>query len=568
MLRDPVALPGAAPPLAAPRAESLARSWAARVLLVLASALVAWRAYRLWAPELVMDDAFILFRYARNLADGFGPVFNAGERVEGYVTFLWVGLLALGRRLGFELGDVAVVLSFAATAATLWVLHLLGRRLFAEDGPAGAWKALVAPLLYATMANPARYVGSGMETNLVVLLSLAGLTLWLSGERRWAGLVFALATLTRPEMVLFFGLLMAYELLAGGGAWRERLRRAAVPAAVFAAVGVPYFLWRLQYFGYLLPNPFYVKVGSGGPELWVRGAKLLLQALRESSLEAPLALALVGLVAGRRRPLMRLLGAWILLAAAYFIAVGGDFLYLFGPRFLMPAVPVVLLLAAEGLGRLVGWLPRWGARARPALAALVLVALAANAWLWSWPVSRRADLRMVAAIQRGWIEVGKWLAAHSPPEAVLAVQPAGAIPYFADRVTIDMFGLSDLHIAHQSLPVGKGSAGHEKYDTAYVLSREPDFLVFMRLDAKGQPVLADWPRFGREIEAKYQLVALARGTPRPEPLPWVVEAGEVTAERLKTGYLVPIYRRRTAPGGDAAAGAATGAPGGTPHHEP
>src|SRR5262245_14911733 len=40
-----------------------------------------------------VDDAFISFRYARNLANGNGLVFNPGERVEGYTNFLWTVVL-------------------------------------------------------------------------------------------------------------------------------------------------------------------------------------------------------------------------------------------------------------------------------------------------------------------------------------------------------------------------------------------------------------------------------------------------------------------------------------------
>ena len=41
------------------------------------------------------DDAFISFRYALNLSEGHGLVFNPGyERVEGYTNFLWVVILA------------------------------------------------------------------------------------------------------------------------------------------------------------------------------------------------------------------------------------------------------------------------------------------------------------------------------------------------------------------------------------------------------------------------------------------------------------------------------------------
>jgi hypothetical protein len=37
-----------------------------------------------------LDDAYISYRYAQNLAQGNGLVFNRGERVEGYSNFLHV----------------------------------------------------------------------------------------------------------------------------------------------------------------------------------------------------------------------------------------------------------------------------------------------------------------------------------------------------------------------------------------------------------------------------------------------------------------------------------------------
>src|SRR5262245_42468042 len=46
-----------------------------------------------------VDDAYISFRYARNLAHGLGLVYNEGERIEGYTNFLWTVLLAGGIKL-------------------------------------------------------------------------------------------------------------------------------------------------------------------------------------------------------------------------------------------------------------------------------------------------------------------------------------------------------------------------------------------------------------------------------------------------------------------------------------
>ena len=53
--------------------------------------LLAWLASVAW---FLTDDAFISFRYTRNLIEGHGLVFNPGERVEGYTNFLWILELA------------------------------------------------------------------------------------------------------------------------------------------------------------------------------------------------------------------------------------------------------------------------------------------------------------------------------------------------------------------------------------------------------------------------------------------------------------------------------------------
>ena len=48
-------------------------------------------------PEIWLDDSFIGYRYATNLEAGEGLVFNPGEHVEGYTSFLWVVLAWVGR---------------------------------------------------------------------------------------------------------------------------------------------------------------------------------------------------------------------------------------------------------------------------------------------------------------------------------------------------------------------------------------------------------------------------------------------------------------------------------------
>src|SRR5438105_2649940 len=85
-------------------------------------ALVALLARLATGPHPI-DDAYITFRYARNLAEGVGLVYNPGEWVLGTTSPLWAILLAGGYRLGATdlpaLANAASAMCDAASAALL-----------------------------------------------------------------------------------------------------------------------------------------------------------------------------------------------------------------------------------------------------------------------------------------------------------------------------------------------------------------------------------------------------------------------------------------------------------------
>ena len=99
--------------------------------LVIAAGFLLWHITSYW---FLCDDAFISFRYARNLSEGYGLVFNPGfERVEGYTNFSWVVLLAGLARLGVAPESAALVLGPIAASATLAVVVLTGMRWFGRE---------------------------------------------------------------------------------------------------------------------------------------------------------------------------------------------------------------------------------------------------------------------------------------------------------------------------------------------------------------------------------------------------------------------------------------------------
>src|SRR5687767_454301 len=70
-----------------------------------------------------IDDAFIFYRYAVNLANGEGLVFNIGERVEGITSLLWTLLVAGGALFGADPVRFGHWLSVASGALLLWLTY-------------------------------------------------------------------------------------------------------------------------------------------------------------------------------------------------------------------------------------------------------------------------------------------------------------------------------------------------------------------------------------------------------------------------------------------------------------
>src|SRR5262245_53601913 len=81
------------------------------------------------------DDAFIMLRYARHVIDGAGPVWNPGERVEGYTSFLHLILTSAVGAFGVDLLSAARAVSAAAFCALVIVALACGAR-----EAAGPWR--------------------------------------------------------------------------------------------------------------------------------------------------------------------------------------------------------------------------------------------------------------------------------------------------------------------------------------------------------------------------------------------------------------------------------------------
>jgi hypothetical protein len=423
------------------------------------------------------DDAFISFRYARNLIRGEGLVYNPGEPVEGYTNFLWVILNGVAMAAGAAPEASSQVLGLLFGAAAVALLFLLGWR-----AGMGGWSALAPAALVALLPFSVECL-LGLEMPLFVFLLVAAVGLHAAEERPRSaaatGLVFALAAMTRPEGLLVLGLSALADVLAPGQGGRFPWRRWAGRAVGFLAVYGPYYAWRFSYYGLPLPNTFYAKTGG---ELAGLGAEYVGGALLRVGPLALLGLAL--LWRRRENPRFVPLAALTVIAyLGYLVTIGGDFRHHY--RFFIPVLPFLLLLAAEGARRLFAAFSArpWRAVALLILGGMVVFAAARMAGpALTWVRYREVRNPQLYA-------VGEHLRRIGPAGALIAISGGGIVPYVSDLPAIEMWGLTDLHIARSpTRRLGRGVPGHMKGDGAYILSRRPRYILFIATMWTWRPV--------------------------------------------------------------------------------
>jgi hypothetical protein len=433
----------------------------------------------------VTDDAFISFVYSRNLARHGQLVFNLGEHVEGYTNFLWTVLLAGLMKVGLQPEIMSRVLGTACAAATLLVCAL-GSKWLRGDTQESAWDALPAFVL-AGVPGYACWSSGGLETQLFTLLVTVGMLLYLRDHlagvepRPGSAVAFGLAALTRPEGILLFALTAAHRGITKLMGRKLRVERAElIWLACFVAIVVPHLLFRRWYYGWWLPNTFYIKA-SGGAGAFGQGAYYLSRFVLQFHLWV-VPILLIGALLRRRERGLTVLAAYATLVVGafclYVASVGGDFMGLF--RFMMPIVPLSVLCATLSLRALLE-----GARPGVAVAAVVLL-LAGHA-AHAVAVDKQS---LVIGADRGidtpgflrWYTadraaIGKWFGQFARPDDYAAVGGAGAQVYYSGIASLDCFGLSDEYIAHHVRAVST-RPGHQKYaPVEYQLAKKPTIIT-------------------------------------------------------------------------------------------
>lgn len=458
-------------------------------------AILYFYGFRAWRSAVIDEDAYISFRYARNLLEGHGLVFNPGwQPVEGITNLLWTLCLAAVSWLGADLTSAALVLGVVCGGLTLIVAYHWCRTELTElpiSRRAAYVLALAAPLLIALAPGFAFYAGSGLEVAMFALLLVTGLYfLGRAESARFAAagsFLLGAAAITRPEGALVlavasgvFVLRCVLERPAGTGL----LRRAGVAGAAgilpgALVVGVT-TLWRVLYYGSPIPNTASAK--AGGLEVMERwGIPYLLDAVQANWIHVVWLLALCGALAHRRLLVHGLAVLLILpLWCAYVVYVGGDYMPFY--RLLVPILPAAYVLAVAGIAGICTAIPGFADRVSPAAGAAVMgVPLAGLVFLFASQVPEQLEAEQareqnVREDVQYWRALGNWFD-ENRPNAVVARNAVGSFGYHSDVNIVDMLGLNNEYIAQHGTKDPTNLPGHQTGDGPYVLSREPDYIM-------------------------------------------------------------------------------------------
>ena len=450
-----------------------------------------------------IDDAYITFRYARNLLEGNGLVFNPGEPVLGTTTPVYallmagLGLVAGGSQAPFP--TLALCVNALADSLTCWLLIGLAEKL-------GHRRAgIAAALVWAVAPMSVTFAIGGMETSFFITLAAATFYFHSSDRPAAAALCGGLSLLTRPDALLFLLPLALERLRRSLPSGKLNPTRQPISLPEIAAFGLPVAAWvavGTAVYGNPVPHSILAKVAAyrltpeaGLVRLLQHYATPFLEHLTFGTGYIALGLFLYPILSGlgallvlRRKP-----GTWPILVYPWiYLAAFSTANPLIFRWYLAPPLPIYFLGIFLGTERLSRDLRRAFPTAVLATAAILLT-------LHGWtlhpdhgpdrPAPEMAFIRLELLYEQAALDLIDQIA----PGQVLAAGDVGALGYYTGARILDTVGLiSPQSVAYYPLPESQYVINYA-IPPDLITDLQPDYLVL--LEVYGREGLLCDPRF-------------------------------------------------------------------------
>ena len=414
-----------------------------------------------------IEDAFISFRYIKHLLNGYGLVFNPGEMpVEGYSNFLWILVVAVTQWLfHLDIIQTSLILSIVFMLSNACLI------VFLYPYPSKSTNLRIAVLM-GILLNPflLYWTYSGMETALFSVLITLILFATLSARNSTRSIILLalvqyLLVLCRMDGLLIVAVSYTYLFFE---------KKNAIILKALPLLGLfllPYFIWKIIYFGNILPNTFYSKalVYEFFLQNLLRGFEYVVSFLSFSGFIALLVPCLFFFLLGLHRKHSKqnsIIVIFFLTVSTYFtliMVVGGDFYD--GFRFLVPFLPVLIYVLITICHDV---FIRLGFKLTSGILAIILLSLF---------FSPAEYVRNIKKSSYSYYLIAKISEKIFPPNFSIALAPIGVYGYYTDFKIIDTLGIVEPHIARTQVKKVR-SIGHEKGDGEYILAQNPDVIFF------------------------------------------------------------------------------------------
>jgi hypothetical protein len=447
------------------------------------------------------EDYYITVRSSRNLLQGNGLVYNAGDRLHTFTSPLGVLVPALCTWLAGPDHEMAALWIFrmfnaillAATAALLWQ-----RSLTLKLGPVGRFVLFGVLFLDPKLID---FSTNGQEAAILVFFAVL---LWSELEApdgpraRWLAVALGGLMWTRPDAFVLAGAILLPHLWLNRGP--DGVRRAVLlRGGLFGGMlYLPWFAWAWWYYGSPIPNTIMAKAAINAPRNVLDLLLLPLTLLGPTShldgvflpsywqfggwmvcvVNFGHALALAAVfawvfpqlpAAGRRVSLALFVGALYLCA-----------IYVY-PWYLAPWTALASISLAFwadwAWARAANAMSRW---ARPALMTVCVTTVAFEAMLlacvtWEMRVQQRV-------IEDGGRKIiGEWLRANAAPGDRLFLEPLGYIGYYSQLKAYDYPGLSSREVV---TAIREGATTYPEL----IARLKPDWLILRPLEIEQQGI--------------------------------------------------------------------------------
>jgi len=435
-----------------------------------------------------IDDTYISMRYAENLSNGQGLVFNVGTPpLEAYSNFIFVLLESLLFLLGFKTVVAVKIISYFFGVGTILLLVVIGKLILGDN----AKKETGFVQIFIASSSPfIIWTVGGLETVQFIFTVVASFTAYLYAEKsksikakgKWYLLGDTLAfivMLSRPEGILFTLGAIVYRLL----------NKAYLSSLYISLLLIIYFVWKWSYFGELMPTPYYAKAHIidlyGGMNRAIEFLKINVNIIY-LLIFPTIFMTILANFKKLRYSIELFIILFMIIYLLYILSLGYQVSMDDAYRYYVP------LIVMGGIVFLY-FIKNTGYRVNNITIIIILITLVSfrindlhTAWKkdinWnalSYHVSGEA---IADGLASGHIKLGKWLNKNADSNATIVVHDAGAIPYFSKLKTIDVWSLCDkemldLNILDKAVLTKKEKNIIKNKKLEYLLKQNPNYII-------------------------------------------------------------------------------------------